>query len=342
VIPKNATRRRALVILALTCSAALAVAIARAGQDQASRPSRPAGPLVPARGLLLGGYSNPDASNWWTKGEVLARERVLGRRYAIDAHVAFYGRGGTGPARGMTRELRWDVAGGRIPLLSFDGPSRPFPGFRRITSGAQDKQIRAWARMLQAVRRPLFLRPWWEMNTDWFRWGVDAAGPGGPGLYVSAWRHMHQLFRQEGARNVVWVWSPNVTDAGSGATRHHWSDYYPGDAYVDWVGIDGYNWGGAHWRSFASRFGGRYSVYAEYARRKPIMIAEYGSAETGGDKGAWYRAAARVIPRRFPSIAALVAWDSSDPRANFRIDSSPSALAGYRALATTPYFRARR
>jgi hypothetical protein len=331
-------RRRKLVIVAIACMAV--VAVANAAQNPRHGSKRPRGPLVPASGLLLGGYSNPVPSNWWTKSEVLSRERLLGRRYAIDAHVAAYGHGGRGPARGMTAELRWDAAYRRIPLLSFDGPTRPFPGLRRIASGTDDGQIRAWAKALRKVGRPIFLRPWWEMNTHWFPWASTPGTADGPADYVRAWRRLHDIFQREGARNVVWVWSPNVTDASAGGSAHHWRAYYPGDSYVDWVGIDGYNWGGPAWKSFATRFGGANGIYANYARRKPIMIAEYGSAETGGDKGAWYRDAAAAIPRLFPSIAALVAWDQSDPRANFRIDSSAGALAGYRALAHNRYFRA--
>jgi Glycosyl hydrolase family 26 len=330
-------RLRSLGVVAISC--AIAVAAAGAAQFSGGTSKRPGGPLVPVRGVLLGGYSNPVASNWWTKREVLSRERLLGRRYAIDAHVAAFARGGGGPARGMTAELRWDAAYGRIPMLSFDGPTRPFPGLDRIASGAADRQLRAWARALKKVGRPLFLRPWWEMNTSWFPWAGRRGGS--PATYVRAWRRMRTIFRREGAGNVVWVWCPNVTDAQSEGPAHHWAAYYPGDAYVDWVGIDGYNWGGAAWKSFRTRFGAAHGVYADYARRKPIMIAEYGSAETGGDKSAWYRDAAAVIPRRFPSIAALVAWDASDPRANFRIDSSPGAVAGYRALAHDRYFSAR-
>src|SRR5207247_10965083 len=107
-------RTRKLIVVAVACMAV--VAVANAAQNTGHGSKRPSGPLVPASGLLLGGYPNPVPSNWWTKGEVLSRERLLGRRYAIDAHVSAYGRGGRGPARGMTAELRWDAAYGRIPL----------------------------------------------------------------------------------------------------------------------------------------------------------------------------------------------------------------------------------
>ena len=291
--------------------------------------TRPTAALVPAAGALFGAYSNPDITNWWTKTEVLNRETLIGRRYAIDAHVAWYGAYGKGPGSGMLSELQWDLPYGRIPLLSFDGPTRPFPGYAAIANGSVDTYILQWAQMLKSVGTRMFFRPWWEMNANWFSWGN-----GDPATYIAAWRHMHDLFVRAGATNVVWVWTPNVTDGGA----PHWTYYYPGDAYVDWVGIDGYNWGGSSWKSFATRFGGAGGVYANYAARKPIMIAEYGSVELGGDKGQWYRDMLTSVPGQFPSIAALVAWDSIDGSTNFKIDTSSGALAGYEALAASPYF----
>ena len=94
----------------------------------------------------------------------------------------------------------------------------------------------------------------------------------------------------------------------------------------------------AAWKSFATRFGGTGGVYANYAARKPIMIAEYGSVEQGGDKGQWYRDMLTSVRNQFPSIAALVAWDSIDGSANFEINTSSGALAGYEALASNAYF----
>ena len=103
--------------------------------------TRPTAALVPAAGALFGAYSNPDITNWWTKTEVLNRETLIGRRYAIDAHVAWYGAYGKGPGSGMLSELQWDLPYGRIPLLSFDGPTRPFPGYAAIANGSVDTYI---------------------------------------------------------------------------------------------------------------------------------------------------------------------------------------------------------
>ena len=71
-----------------------------------------------------------------------------------------------------------------------------------------------------------------EMNGDWYGWS------GQPAAYVAAWRHVVSVFRGEGAANVKWVWSPNVDNGDYPFAR-----YFPGDSWVDYVALDGYNWG---------------------------------------------------------------------------------------------------
>ena len=177
------------------------------------------------------------------------------------------------------------------------------------------------------------------MNGDWLPWSGAANGRD-PAEYVLAWRRVHSIFREEGASNAIWIWSPNSVDA----PREAWNGftrYYPGDAYVDWVGVDGYNWGTTRewssWQSFGSIFD---PVYRAFARRKPIMISEVSSAEAGGSKAAWIASAARTLKMRFPAVRAVV-WFNIDKEADWRVDSSASALHAFRALAADPYFGAR-
>ena len=94
-----------------------------------------------------------------------------------------------------------------------------------------------------------------EMNllsSDW--------GPGKEGntasSYVDAWRHIVTIFRQEGADNVKWVWAPNVDYGGRPFTQ-----FFPGDEWVDYVALDGYNWGatgGESWETFSQIFASSY------------------------------------------------------------------------------------
>jgi len=75
------------------------------------------------------------------------------------------------------------------------------------------------------------------MNGNWYPWSEQVNG-NHPSQFVQAWQHVHDIFTKLGVTNVTWVWSPNVEYGGSIPL----SELYPGSNYVDWVGIDGYNW----------------------------------------------------------------------------------------------------
>ena len=97
----------------------------------------------------------------------------------------------------------------------------------------------------------------------------------------------------------MWAWCPNVTDTDGG--NQATMSYYPGDDYVDWTGVDGYNWGSANgeWQTFQQSLPHIYPLLA--AKGKPILIGEMASTEVGGDKAAWIDAivpALAVTPSR--------------------------------------------
>lgn len=270
----------------------------------------------------------------------------MGRKLAIDHHYYVWPRVSyRGSLFPTDEEEYWDRRAGRIPLVSWGANKKQYwPPLREIVAGGDDDVFRARARSMKAFRSRIFFRPMYEMNGDWFPWdgthnnGGDAKN--GPTLFVAAWRHIHQIFRREGATNVVWVWSPNDRDYPN-AAWNHWRMYYPGDRYVDWVGIDGYNWGGQGWSEFCKIFGGNPSVYADYAGRKPIMIAETGAAEEGGSKAGWFRNAEAAMKTAFPAVKAFVYFSSSADDRDWRVTSSPEALAAFVSMARNPYFRAR-
>jgi beta-mannanase len=151
---------------------------------------------------------------------------------------------------------------------------------------------------------------------------------------------MHDIFDAVGATNVTWVWSPNVVFSGSVPLEQ----LYPGDAYVDWTAIDGYNQSlKSPWISFSSLFSATYAKLLQIAPTKPIMIAETASSEAGGSKAAWITdALSTQLPQNFPRVKALVWFNwriyEGSLWHDWPIESSVSAQAAFAAAIGAPYF----
>jgi beta-mannanase len=182
------------------------------------------------------------------------------------------------------------------------------------------------------------------MNGSWEEWGGyqnnTTGTTDGPTKYVKAWKRMHDIFVAHGATNAVWVWSPNCNDVPKDSWNH-WTNYYPGDDYVDWVGCDGYNFGGSGYIEWATRYGGTPSVYNDYPQ-KPFSASETGSCELGTDKGAWITRAHDAIKTQFPRLKLFTWFDEDKSNAgecDWRVNSSQGALDAFRALAADPYFQ---
>ncbi|MHC4136475.1 MAG: glycoside hydrolase family 26 protein [Planctomycetota bacterium] len=203
----------------------------------------------------------------------------------------------------------------------------------RLLDGAYDEALRRWARAARADGRRLLLRFGFEMNGSWFSWS------GAPELYRRAWRHAHAIFRRAGAGNVEWVWSPNVASVPADDDMHR---YYPGDDVVDWVALDGYNFGDGHdrwhaWQSFAAIFRAALDAFAERYPEKPVMIAETGCA-ADPRKAQWIRGAYAWLRGR-PQVRALV-WFNHDKRRenepDWRIASDAEARRAFNETFAAP------
>jgi len=197
-----------------------------------------------------------------------------------------------------------DFESGRHPHLPLRD-ARDQHGLAAVSRGAYDFYIDAWAAAAARFGKPMLIRFGHEMN-DAYRY------PWGPQNntkeeYISAWRHIVTRFRQAGARNVLWVWSPHVA-------YEYWDLYYPGDAFVDWVATGVLNFGPiaqwSKWWTVAEIFGTKYERLASFG--KPVMIAEFGSLAVGGDRAAWYRDALATLPERYPAVRALVFFQARD------------------------------
>ena len=235
-----------------------------------------------------------------------------------------------------TRDFDADLAdrvteSGAALMISWQPPAGSIGA---IASGEHDAYVRDYARAVRAWNGHLLLRFAHEMNGEWIPWRAD------PATYRAAWRRVRGIFEDERADTVAWVWSPHVRDARA----EPFAPYFPGDDVVEWVALDGYNWGrsqsASRWATFDAIFAGSYREVVALATDKPVMLAEIGCAEEGGNKAAWLRETfLDAIPNRYPAVRAI-AWFHATPRghADWRIDSSPESLDAWREVTADPRY----
>jgi hypothetical protein len=208
-----------------------------------------------------------------------------------------------------------------------------------ILSGSQNAIIDDFARSAKAYGKPFFLRFAHEMNGDWYGWS-GAKNGNDPSKYVAAWQYVWNRFQALGATNVIWVWCPNG-DSVPGLSWNDLNNYYPGDAYVDWVGVDFYGlmWGNQDPGLMMDK------VYVNYGSRKPIMVGETAAADcthyaTGVTmtKDAWITRFFTDLSTR-PNIKAFF-WFNENKEADWRITSCPSPASqnAYRAAVADVRF----
>jgi beta-mannanase len=228
---------------------------------------------------------------------------------------------------------------GAVPMITWEPwagiPRDPTWTLReRILSGASDDYIRSWARGLAAYGGPVLLRFAHEMHDQSYPWAVGVNGNTAED-YLAAWRHVRAIFDEEGASNVSWGWNPNTMPGTTTAAYEAiYTSLYPGNDLVDWVGLDIYNggsslegWGG--WRSFSDALANPYAALRAVTS-KPLILAEVGSAETGGAKADWIRSAVSDLESgRFPGVRALV-WFDIDKEEQWAVHSSSAAFEAWR------------
>ncbi|HEX6208498.1 MAG TPA: glycosyl hydrolase [Actinomycetota bacterium] len=242
-------------------------------------------------------------------------------------------RAGAAVARGATPVVAWE------PWDWTGGVNQPEFRLARVIAGDHDDYIRAWAQDAKAFGGRIILRFAYEMNGDWMPWSESVNG-NRPGEYVRAWRHVHRIFDQVGARNVRWIWAPNVVSPAFTPLKR----LYPGDRWVDLVGIDGYNWGttqsswGSTWQSFDRIFRPTIRKLRRITSKR-ILITEIASTEHGGDKAAWTRKTLRAMGR-YPFIVGFM-WFNYDKETDWRIQSSASSLRSFRKALSHHRFSCR-
>jgi len=225
------------------------------------------------------------------------------------------------------------AAAGVVPVVTWEpwDPARKNQkafALARFLAGDFDATVRRWGDALAAYGGPVHLRFAHEMNAGTYPWAVGVNG-NTAAQYVAVWRRVHDPLRSRGATQVVRVWSPNVTFAGSTPL----AAVYPGADHVDVVGVDGYNWGttrrGSAWQSPAQVLGATVAEVRRVAPGKRVLVTETASTEKGGDKARWVSdlvgwAAAQG------DVGGFI-WFDENKETDWRIASSPASLAAFRA-----------
>ncbi|MDQ6963232.1 MAG: cellulose binding domain-containing protein [Mariprofundaceae bacterium] len=198
----------------------------------------------------------------------------------------------------------------------------------QVAQGHHDRYLESWMRKLKRFLagkdnlygnqddRRVYLQFAHEMNSDWYLWSDD------PINYVKTWRYLHQKFTSQGfdASHVQWVWCVNNIDKSDAKAE----SYYPGDAYVDWVGINGYNWGeqgkAHHWESVEDVFEKMRQRMLKF--KKPMLISEVGSSShvNGGHsltkKSVWIQSFFNYVQQH---DIGMVIWFNEDKDSDWGI-----------------------
>jgi len=246
----------------------------------------------------------------------------------------------------------------KLPILTWearpiaaanDVVDEPDYSLPKILNGDFDAYLTKYARDIKKTGLPLGIRLNHEMNGAWYPWSESVNG-NSKGDYVKVWKHVHDIFEKEGANKlVIWIWAPNIINNLSSSQKSvaYLDGLYPGDEYVDWVGLSGYlrpNYKSDNDFSFDYSFKPSLDQLREISD-KPIILAEIGASEIGGHKATWIASLFEGLEKPENSDIVGFSWFSmavttyvGGERAtnDWRVDSRSDSLAAFTAGLARP------
>jgi hypothetical protein len=200
--------------------------------------------------------------------------------------------------------------------------------------------IVATAQAVKSYGKPIFIRWFWEMNlTNKPQCSGSGTNAQIAANYVAAWQNIYTIFQQQGVTNVSWLWNPGGAAADASSVP-----YYPGNAYVDWIGFDGYDKISAH--DFGGVFSPFYQTFsASTYGGKPILIGETGECPTL--QQTYINTAVLEIAGRpnsggysFPLVKGFMYFDSPGQYAACTWNFDAEGISGFSAMGSDSYFAA--
>lgn len=181
-----------------------------------------------------------------------------------------------------------------------------------LLDGVYDDYLAAYAAQLKEFGQPVLFRLNNEMNGDWCWYSAYYTGKD-TDVYKALWIYLYQYFKSQGVDNLIWVWNPHDVSRPDFAWNHYLL-YYPGDEYVDVIGMTGYNTGtyfpGETWREFPAIYRPLYQEYSALFPQ-PFIISEFGSNSVGGNKVRWLQTMFDTL-HEYPNIKLAIWWNGID------------------------------
>lgn len=343
---------------AFAAAALVAVLAATAGCTVAQEPASPVSAAGPPRECTLAALAVPQCGLIWGVAakppgirSIQAIEAQLGR--SLDMAYRYHDLFDTIPDE-KEREV---LAAGK--LLHIAIATRDFTGTRpgtytwaEVARGAFDEQLRAQARGIASIGKPVFLTYDQEASQ---KAKVERLGPDHAD-FVAAWRHVHEVFRAEGATNAIWVWVMTGSADNLGNAARLW----PGNDVVDWISWNVYNQSGCRGgrvreEQFVS-FEEKMRIFYDFVHQdgpglgmdteKPMMISETGSVRYQDNPqrtADWYAAIPSVL-EHYPQVKAVTLWastDTEDPECTYQFEDFADITAGVRHAVTAGALNAR-
>ncbi len=185
-----------------------------------------------------------------------------------------------------------------------------------IYRGVKDEEIRKFARQAKEFGHPFLFRLNNEMNSDWTSYG-GVINLRDPEIFISNWQRFYKIFEEEGVNNAIWIFNPNDRNYPP-CDWNNYLAYYPGNQYVQMIGITGYNTGtyyaeemGETWRNFEDIYDAIYKEYTPFFSSFPWLITEFSSSSVGGDKAQWIRDMFACIDK-YKNLKIAVWFDYAD------------------------------
>lgn len=288
-------------------------------------------------------------------------EELVGKSVAIAPFSNFWGKNSS-----VSQQLEEIDSYGAIPLLRlmpwgetyWDSNFQADYSMQNIINGDFDQYLQGRAKEIKDFGKPVMVTFAVEPNGDWFPWSGEYQGgsktiaygdeskANGPERFIGAFRHIIALFQNQGVGNVTWLWHVN---AGS-YPEDDWNDltaYYPGDDYVDWIGLSVY---GAQyidqdWEDFEDILDPAYNKVTSLYPSKPLMLAEWGVGEwpSSGDKALWYEQALEKLQSKYGQIKMAIVyhekWKNDDGTwSDLRINSSSATEEAFKKGVASDYF----